>query len=149
MLLLDGLFVSLQSIILPAILVAHSGAAVRPHQSIQRVDLIELNHCHDETGRHCYDQLVFYEWSPDYRRYHVVAWCLVDQGLARMPAFDHSKRLYIVSWYDRESGRHREIWSPIFRETWSDSDPERANKKLLDEKYRVTLLRQPARRDMR
>ena len=149
MLLFDGSWLALQSFLLPAVLAVHSGTAIQPNQMAQKTDLIELNHCHDETGRHCYDQIVFYEWSPDYRRYHVVAWCLVDQGLSRMPSLDHAKQCYVVRWFDRESGRNREIWSPLFRETWSDSDPERANKKLMDEKYRVTLLRQQPRREIR
>jgi hypothetical protein len=132
---------ALQNFLLPSMLSLCSGIVVPQHHQVQKADLIELNHCHDDNGRHCYDQIVFYEWSPDYRRYHVVAWCLVDNGLARMPSFDHAKQTYIVRWFDRESGRNREIWSPLFRETWSNSDPERANKKLMDEKYRVTLLR--------
>ena len=30
----------------------------------QRVDLIELNHFYDDSGRHSYDQIIFYEWAP-------------------------------------------------------------------------------------
>ena len=116
---------------------------------VLRVDLIELNHRYDDQGRHCYDQVIFYEWSPDYRRYHVVAWCLVDHGLSRLPTLDHSKNRYVVRWFDRETGRQREIWSPIYRETWSDWDPERANKELMDEKYRVSLFRQGSRPTVR
>lgn len=137
------------SAILPFLLAVSGGGVHHPTKLVQRVDLIELNHCHDDLGRHCYDQVVFYEWSPDYRRYHVVAWCLVDNGLSRMPTLDRDKQQYVVRWYDRETGRNREIWSPLFRESWSNSDPERANKKLMDEKYRVSLLRQQPRRDLR
>lgn len=133
------------SSVLPFLLAVGGGGGHQTTPIVQRVDLIELNHCHDDQGRHCYDQLVFYEWSPDYRRYHVVAWSLVDNGLARMPTLDRDKQKYLIRWHDRETGRSREIWSPLFRETWSNSDPERANKKLMDEKYRVSLLRQPKR----
>jgi len=136
------------SSILPFLLAVGGGGVQQPSTVVQRADLIELNHCHDEFGRHCYDQVVFYEWSPDYRRYHVVAWCLVDNGLWRMPTLDRHKQQYLVRWHDRETGRPREIWSPLFRETWSNSDPERANKKLMDEKYRVALLRQQPKRDL-
>lgn len=136
----------LQLLLLPALAFA-DGSGAAPHQSkvVQKVDLVELNHRYDDQGRHCYDQVIFYEWSPDFRRYHVVAWCLVDNGLTRLPTLDHAKDRYVVRWYDRESSRHREIWAPVYRETWSDWDPERANKELMDEKYRVSLLRQQTR----
>lgn len=110
----------------------------------QRVDLIELNHFYDDRGRHAYDQVIFYEWSPDYRRYHVVAWCLVENNLGRMPTRDHDRDAYVVRWYDRDARMQRSVWSPAFRETWSQTDPERANKKLMDEKHRISLLRAPS-----
>ncbi|MBX3420499.1 MAG: hypothetical protein KF752_02975 [Pirellulaceae bacterium] len=132
-------------LVAPLLVVLTAGAGGRVQTQVHRVDLVEWNHCYDDLGRHCYDQIVFYEWSPDYRRYHVVAWCLVDNNLSRLPSLDRAKNQYVVRWHDRDTGRSREIWSPLYRETWSNSDPERANKKLMDEKYRVSLLRQPAR----
>lgn len=135
-----------QGIVIPTIALAlGTGEPLQKNKVVQRVDLVELNHRYDDQGRHCYDQVIFYEWSPDYRRYHVVAWCLVDQGLSRLPQYDHATDRYVVRWLDRESNLFREIWAPVYRETWSDSDPERANKELMDEKYRVSLFRQQAR----
>lgn len=130
-------------VVLPSFALAmDTGNTSQQSRIVQKVDLVELNHRYDDQGRHCYDQVIFYEWSPDYRRYHVVAWCLVDNGLSRLPTLDHSKNRYVVKWYDRDSGKQREIWAPVYRETWSDWDPERANKELMDEKYRVSLLKQ-------
>lgn len=134
---------------LPLVLAIASGGSGPTDKVVQKVDLIELNHCYDDLGRHCYDQVVFYEWSPDYRRYHVVAWCLIENGSSRTPILDRAKKQYVVRWHDRDSGRSREIWSSLYRETWSNSDPERANKKLMDEKYRVALLRQQPRPELR
>lgn len=140
----------LHGILLPTMVLAFASGDVKDRNClVQKVDLIELNHRYDDQGRHCYDQVIFYEWSPDYRRYHVVAWCLVDNGLSRLPAFDHHKERYVVSWFDRDSGRQRTIWAPIYRETWSDWDPERANKQLMDEKYRVSLMRQQTQPTLR
>ncbi len=136
---------SSHGILLQMVLAVSTGGMPNSNRVAQKVDLIELNHCSDDLGRHCYDQIVFYEWSPDYRRYHVVAWCLVDNGLSRVPTLDRDKKRYVVRWYDSETGRNREIWSPLFRETWSNSDPERANKKLMEEKYRVSHLRQQSK----
>lgn len=147
---LQILLPTLSCVFLPTVLLAcGSGDAKDLNSVVQRVDLIELNHRYDDQGRHCFDQVIFYEWSPDYRRYHVVAWCLVDQGLTRRPALDHNKHRYVVRWEDRDTGQHRVIWAPIYRETWSDWDPEKANKELMDEKYRVSLMRQQARPTIR
>ncbi len=62
----------------------------------ETVDLIELNHFYDDLGRHAYDQVIFYEWSPDYRRFHVIAWCLVENDLSRMPTRNPKKRRVCV-----------------------------------------------------
>lgn len=111
----------------------------------ERVDLIELNHFYDDLGRHAYDQVIFYEWSPDYRRFHVIAWCLVENDLNRLPTRNPGNGEYVVRWHDRDAKIHRDVRSQLYQETWSQVDPERVNKKLLDEKYRASLLRLPQR----
>jgi hypothetical protein len=132
-------------VVLPLLFALPGGGPPQTREMVQSVDLIELNHFFDDLGRHAYDQVIFYEWSPDYNRYHVVAWCLVEDNLARMPSKDHDRGQYSVRWYDKDARVQRTVWSPLFRETWSSTDPERANKKLLEEKYRVSLLRVPQR----
>lgn len=134
-----------RDVVLPLLMSIPGAGSAATREMVQSVDLIELNHFYDDLGRHAYDQVIFYEWSPDYRRYHVVAWCLVEDNLSRMPTLDHNRQEYSVSWYDKDSRVQRIVWSPMFRETWSSTDPERANKKLLDEKYRVSLMRVPNR----
>ncbi|MEM7476917.1 MAG: hypothetical protein AAF483_18180 [Planctomycetota bacterium] len=105
-------------------------------QISETVDLIELNHYYDDLGRHSYDQVIFYEWSPDYARFHVIAWSLIEKDQAKKPRKDPHRGDYYASWYDREAKVHRIVRSRVFTETWSRVDPERANKKLLEEKYR-------------
>ncbi len=134
----------LRDLLIPLILAVGNSPSVGNSLS-QRVDLIELNHFFDDLGRHAYDQVIFYEWSPDYRRYHVVAWSLVEDNLERMPSHDHRRDIHIVRWYDRDAKTRRSVWSELYRETWSQTDPERLNKSLMDEKYRVSLLRLPAK----
>ncbi|HMO18136.1 MAG TPA: hypothetical protein PKA63_11135 [Oligoflexia bacterium] len=106
------------------------------NQQTEKVDLIEFNHCHDEMGRHCYDQVIFYEWSPDYKRYHVIGWRLVcsDENLPRRKSTN-----YEVTWFNRESKSFCRVISPVLIESWTCFDPERENKKLFDEKYRRKL----------
>lgn len=114
----------------------------------ESVDLIELNHFYDDLGRHTYDQVIFYEWSAEYTRYHVLAWCLVEDDQSRMPVMLPGGREVQVRWYDRDVKRTREVRSKLFRETWTQTDPERENKKLLDEKYRNSLLKLPPKQPL-
>jgi hypothetical protein len=107
----------------------------------ERVDLIELNHFYDDLGRHVYDQLIFYEWAPDAKHFLVRAWCLVDEKQAGTvkPWRSWPSREWNVRYHDRENRVLRKITSKQFRETWTQVDPERANRKLLDERLRTAL----------
>lgn len=49
-----------------------------PDQATEHVDLIELNHFHDQAGKLVYDQVIFYERAPETGRFQVRAWCLVE-----------------------------------------------------------------------
>ena len=113
------------------------------HQAVEQVDLIELNHFHDCLGRHVYDQVIFYEWSEQQREYLVRAWCLVEDREAanRRPSQSYSDERFYVRWYDRDQNLNRCIASLYFRESWTQVDPERANKRLLDERQRTSLVK--------
>lgn len=130
----------MKSVLLPLLFSVSTASSGAGRGISERVDLIELNHFYDDLGRHAYDQVIFYEWSPDYCRFHVIAWCLVED-LSRMPVKVPGSGEYAVRWYDRDSKIQREVRSKTYRETWSQVDPERANKKLIEEKYRISLLR--------
>lgn len=106
----------------------------------EEVDMIEINHFHDDLGRHVYDQVIFYGWNRAAGDYHVRAWCLLDDP-SRWPRKNASSGRYHVYWFDRDQRVHREVFARHLSETWTQIDPERANKRLLDEKYRTALLR--------
>ncbi|MDZ4850880.1 MAG: hypothetical protein SGI77_16460 [Pirellulaceae bacterium] len=114
----------------------------------EEVDLIELNHFHDCLGRHVYDQVIFYEWSSELNQYHVRAWCLVEERepTSRRPTRTYSDNRYHVRWHDRDQNLSRRISSQHFRESWTQVDPERANKKLLDERSRTALVKRTIER---
>jgi hypothetical protein len=131
-------------LLLPFLLLA-SGPSDGSSVLRESVDLIELNHFYDDLGRHAYDQVIFYEWSDEYCRYHVIAWCLVEDDHSRLPVRLPGGQEYLVRWYDRDVKRHREVRARLYRESWTQSDPERDNKKLLEEKYRISLLKVPNR----
>ncbi len=138
MLFLDGLLLSH-----PLVAAGPSPCAAREIK--QRVDLIELNHYYDSQGKHQFDQVIFYEWAPDYRRFHVIAWSLVEGDLKRLPIRLPGSGLASLAWFDRDSQVHREVQARLYRETWSQSDPERTNKRWLDEKDRLCLAKLPDR----
>lgn len=119
--------------------------AVLPTSSTidESVDLIELNHFHDVLGRHVYDQVIFYEWSIEYQRYHVRTWVLVEDHdrSTKRPSKTYTDNRYHVRWHDRDSQVSRHVHSQHYRESWTQIDPERANKKLLDERDRKSLIR--------
>lgn len=111
----------------------------------QRVELIELNHYYDCQGKHQFDQVIFYEWAPDYRRFHVIAWSLVEGDLKRLPRRLPGSGLTSLTWFDRDAKVHREVQAKLYRETWSQSDPERTNKQWIEEKDRLCLAKLPDR----
>lgn len=102
----------------------------------QRVDLIELNHFMDEDGREVFQQVIFYDWSSQHRRFHVRAWRLVKHE-SQIPTRHWEPARYQCTWHD--DGVLRQVWAPQLRETWSQTDPERVNRALLPEDQRVPL----------
>jgi hypothetical protein len=104
----------------------------------QRVDLIELNHFIDQDGREVFRQVLFYDWSPRHRRYIVRAWRLVKND-SLLPRRRWSPPVYECLWHD--DGLLRHVTAPAFRETWTQHDPERTNRKLVSEDDRIPLAR--------
>lgn len=106
------------------------------------VDLIEMNHFYDRCGRLVFDQVIFYERAPETGRFQVRAWCMADdrEHLNRRPIRNEITGRYQVDWFDSDKRLTRRISSKLFRESWTQVDPERENKKLLDERLRVSLV---------
>lgn len=102
----------------------------------QRVDLIELNHFIDQEGREVFQQVLFYDWSDEHKRHVVRAWRLVKSE-AQLPRRHWSPAQFQCVWHD--DGLLRQISAPAYRETWTQHDPERENRKLLAEDERVPL----------
>lgn len=113
------------------------------HEASEYVDLIELNHQYDARGRLVFDQVIFYERTPEQGRFQVRAWCLVDDRELhnRRPVRNEVTALYRVDSYDADNRLRRTITSRLFRESWTQIDPERENKKAHDERLRVGLIR--------
>ena len=108
----------------------------------ESVDCIELNHFHDQKGKLVYDQVIFYERAPETGRFRVRAWCLVEdrEVLDRRPVKNEETGVYRVDWFDSDKRVKRKITSRMFRESWTQLDPERENKKVHDERLRRCLI---------
>lgn len=107
----------------------------------ERVDMIELNHYYNEDGRLGFDQVIFWEWSPDYCRFHAISWCLLENDPNRKPKYDPNRKDYYCEWIDSDTQIVRQVRSKLYRETWTTIDPERINKLVFEEKYRSSLIR--------
>jgi len=104
----------------------------------ESVDLIEVNHCYDEEGKHVFDQVLFYDWSAQDRQYHVRAWRMLKDP-TQIPHRDSVRGDYESTWYD--GWLLRQVRSTTFRETWTQYDPEVTARSQLPKELRRELLR--------
>ncbi len=113
----------------------------------ESIDMIELNHFYDSSGRHIYDQVIFYHLAPETGKYRVRAWCLVEdrESLSRRPIRNPVTGRVRVEWYDGEHRVLRHLESSVYRESWTQVDPERMDKRYLDERLRLSLVQGPQR----
>lgn len=111
------------------------------------VDLIELNHFHDPCGRHVYDQVIFYNVAPETGKFHVRAWCLIEdrEPLSRRPIMDPRSSIVRVEWWDDQQQLMRRLSSKLYRESWTQIDPERSDRACWDERLRLSLVQCPRR----
>jgi hypothetical protein len=101
-----------------------------------RVDLVEYNHFYDEQGRLVFDQLIFYDWSPDDARYQVRAWRLIKKP-AQVPQRDINGKGFYCSWQDGDLLRR--VHAVTMRETWTQHDPELTEREFLPKERRRDL----------
>lgn len=87
-----------------------------------RVDMIELNHVFDVRGEHVLDQVIFWDWEGD-NGWHIAAHHYDPESIER-PQRSGDAWLYV--WHARSA--FRMVEAPMFRETWSNYDPEIAER---------------------
>lgn len=94
-------------------------------KDVRHAELMELNHCYSWNGDHKFDQVILWDWSPEYRRWDAQFWVIVkdmDCPVEVAPGC-HEFRYW-------SGDRRVVIRSPLYRETWTASDPERESAKL-------------------
>ncbi len=111
-----------------------------------RVDLVELNHFHDEEGKHVFDQVIFYDWNARAGHYDVRAWRLVKHR-SQIPFRDWERGQYVTLWQDGTV--MRKVQAQTMRESWTQHDPELVERSFLPKEQRrelrKILIRQAAR----
>jgi hypothetical protein len=120
-------------------LVMSLGAHVSATQEVvlkDSVDLVEVNHYHDARGQHVFDQLIFYDWSSQKKRFQVRAWRLIKSD-NQLPRRDHRSGTWLVRWHD--DGAMREVVAKSRRETWTQYDPELVERDNLPQEQRLDL----------
>lgn len=104
----------------------------------EHVDLIEVNHFHDENGKLVFDQLIFYDWSPLEGHYHVRAWRLLKAN-EQLPARDYRTGEFSSVWHDGDVLRR--IVAQATKETWTQHDPELTEREFLAKEKRRDLVK--------
>lgn len=102
------------------------------------VDLVEVNHHYDEQGRLLFDQVIFYEWSPDQQRYNVRDWRLVKSP-SQLPV-RQSDGSFLAVWHDDRILRR--VQARTKTESWTQYDPELVERQFLARNKRVNLTKQ-------
>lgn len=126
-----------------AICVAVWSATPTTTAADERVDLIEINHFHDDQGRPVFDQIIFYDWSPSDRRYQIRDWRLLKNP-NQIPVRRTSDGEFVTVWNDFKSrDALRKTQAKLVRETWTQYDPELVEREFLPEGKRRKLRELP------
>jgi hypothetical protein len=112
------------------------GLSPQEDVSRDRVDLVEVNHFYDDAGRHVFDQVIFYDWSPLDCRHVVRAWRMVKNP-AQLPKRNWIDDTYTATWNDGDV--LREVRAGSMRESWTQYDPELLERDYLPKEKRREL----------
>lgn len=107
---------------------------------VEYVDMIELNHYFNGKAQHVYSQVIFYERLAANGHFHVRGWALIEmrESLNRLPQYDPIADKVVVDMITSD-GKYTRLESRLFKETWTQYDPERLDKDKLPEQYRLRL----------
>lgn len=127
----------LVAIIFPHLFTAGDAAAPPLAAPIEdAVDVLEVNHLYDGDGRHIFDQLIGWNWHGN--ELHVVFWRLL-KGREAFPQRRFASGVYEALWID--DGQARRVRGRSFRQTWTQHDPELANRQRWPQSQRRGLTR--------
>ncbi len=117
------------------------GAVPHDNVAFDSVDLVEINHLHDDAGHPVFDQLIYYRFCPLACRYQVVEWRMLKHD-SQIPQRDARTGGYVATWHDQQNaGRLRQIRCPSLRTTFTNYDPELIERAFLPKEKRQFFTR--------
>lgn len=93
--------------------------------------LMELNHYYSLKGDYIYSQVVLWNEDPVTGKLQVGAWSIADD-FHNAPFPTHGNGIH--RW---QNSKGQQAHSRLFRESWTQSDPERENKRIFPEDERI------------
>ena len=90
--------------------------------------VMELNHFFNERGEYVFSQIILWNQNPATMRLEVGYWSLIDH----QPRFENG----LHKWTAKDG---RTAHSCIFRESWTQVDPEREDQKRTPRESRIGL----------
>lgn len=117
------------------------------------VDVIELNHFYDEHGKPVFSQFIFWDWDHKHATHVVRAWIMAETTKdaagkivvkGNVPVLRSRPKPTTDGWElvfaDRAHWSvYRRVIGRSFRETWTQYDPELANRSIVDKDDRKPL----------
>lgn len=103
---------------------------------VDHVDEIEINHLYNAEGERTLDQVIFWNWPKHHERPQVVAWRLWD-AKKPMPTRNKVTCRTELTWIDGEQPRR--VVAKVWRETWTQYDPEVEDRRFLSQNERLEL----------
>lgn len=104
------------------------------------VDLVEVNHFHDDQAKIIFSQLIWWEWVPWQSEYRVVDWRLIKSP-HDWPRRRWERGGWECRWFDKKDGCYRKVFAHDFRETWTQYDPELCDRNCVPQEMRRKLIR--------
>ena len=108
------------------------------------VDKMELNHYYDDDGQLVFSQMIYYDWSRQDNRFHVIAWRLC-KSREMIPLRIQGTTNYRAIWRDGDIIRHTH--TTLYVETWTQHDPEIKERTVLPKEYRKGFIKRRERKD--
>ena len=109
-----------------------------PIQEPTQVDIIEINRLVNAEGKEVLAQVILWDWRMwnGERGYHVMDWRPL-QDVGALPR--RTDEGWMLSWYDRKTGRYQRVLGRVFRRTYSLEDPESADRTVFPSTQRRGL----------
>ncbi len=115
---------------------------------VDHVDVIELNHFHDDQGRPVFDQYIFYRLNKHESRLEVCDWKM-SKSVNQKPIRDHQRGGYSATWIDPQTGSElRTVTCDSYFESFTQFDPELFDREKLPKEKRNPLKSRDNKRRM-